>query len=473
MATQRVDTIVSGGLVVTAASAVETAIAIRDGRVVAIGTESLLPPAERYIDAAGKYVLPGAIDCHCHFRGWEDFALATRMAASSGLTTIIPFGVTDVANSESLPDAIARQRDEVERSAVVDVAFHFQLGADPQILDGITAAAKMGVRSFKMFMAYKSRRPPVMVGDEFIIRAMERIADCNGVAQLHCENGEVIDYLETELQTAGRTAPTDFPDAAPPWVEEEAINRAIKLGELTHCPTYVVHLSTRLGMERIKQAQAAGTPVWTESCPQYLLLSAEDHSKWGPLLKIGPPLRKRDGGDHEALWEGLAHGYISCIGSDHSPHPRELKDLGWSNVFYQPNGDPVPFGAPSIETIVQLVYSKGVAERGLPLQWMARVLSENPARIFGLYPRKGTIQVGADADLLIIDPDGEATIAADRLLGKAGYTPYEGWRLPGRLEKTILRGEVLMEDGEVKQQAGYGQYLESGPPLPPLGGRVQ
>jgi dihydropyrimidinase len=190
--------------------------------------------------------------------------------------------------------------------------------------------------------------------------------------------------------------------------------------------------------------------------------------KWGPLLKIGPPLRARGSGNHEALWRGLEAGTISCVGSDHSPHPREVKERGWQNVFYQPDGAPVPFGAPSVETLAAVTYAKGVAERGLPLHWFARVMSENPARIFGLYPRKGTIQPGSDADITIVDPDGETEVTSARLLGKAGYTPYEGWRLPGRITLTLLRGRVLMRDGEVKVRPGTGVFLESGSPVPPV-----
>ena len=429
----RIDTVVQGGLVVTSSSAFEADIAILDGKIAAIGSGTSFPPASRYIDAAGKVVFPGFIDCHCHFRGWEDYELAGKMAASSGLTTIIPFGMTDSANAESLPDAVSRHRDEVEASSVIDMAFHFQLGADTRILEGIPAAIEMGVRSFKMFMAYKTRNPPVMVNDEFILRAMDLAGAHGGLIQLHCENGEVIHYLELRLQAEGRVLPTDFPNSAPPWVEGDAVTRAISLARTTGCPTYIVHLSTGVGLDAIKRAQADGQNIWTETCPQYLLLAAEDHEKWGPLLKIGPPLRSREGTDSQMLWEGLEHGAISCIGSDHSPHPRELKELGRENIFYQPNGDPVPYGAPGMETLAQLVYSSGVRGHGLPLQWMARVLSENPARIFGLYPRKGSIQVGSDADLTIVDPEMKVVIAEDRLLGKAGYTPYEGLELDGRL----------------------------------------
>jgi dihydropyrimidinase len=386
----------------------------------------------------------------------------------------VPFGIPDHDAKEPLSDAIARHREEVDSRSVIDMAFHMMLGADPYILEGIPRAIEMGVRSFKMFMTYKSRLPKAMVDDEFIIRAMELIGGNGGVTQLHCENGDVIDFLEKRMREEGRVKPTDFPDTAPPWVEEEAINRAIVLAKMTGSPLYIVHLSTRLGLERIKRAQAEGLPIWTETCPQYLLLAAEDHEKWGPLVKIGPPLRYREDGNQEALWQGLRDGYISCVASDHSPHSKEQKDLGWDNVFYQPDGrTPVPFGSPGIETIAPLVYSKGVAERGLPLSWYARVMAENPARVFGLYPRKGTIQVGSDADLAIIDPAAESTIRAEDHLGKAGYTPYEGWPLKGAVSMTLLRGQVLTEDGEIRLEPGYGRFLESGPPMAPVGGRAE
>ncbi|MCH8236430.1 MAG: amidohydrolase family protein [Chloroflexi bacterium] len=473
MAEQGVDTVISGGLVVTATAEVEASIAIKDGRIAAIGSPGSMPSAEREIDASGRYVLPGPIDGHAHFRGWEDFELAGKMAAKSGLTTIIPFGEPRHVDHEGLPAATTRISDEINAGSVIDMGLHLMLGADPYVFEGIPAAMEMGIRSFKAFMTYKSRRPRTMVDDEFIIRAMELIGGNGGVMQLHCENGDVIDYLEKRFRDEGRVKPTDFPDVAPPWVEEEAINRAIALAKMTGSPLYIVHLSTQLGLERIKRAQAEGLPIWTETCPQYLLLAAEDHEKWGPLLKIGPPLRYRDGGDHEALWEGLAAGFISCVSSDHSPHPYEDKMKGEDNVFFMPDGvSPVPFGAPSMETLAPVMYSKGAGERGFGPRWFARVMAENPARIFGLYPRKGTIQVGSDADLAFVDPARMHIIREANMLGKAGFTPYEGMELKGAITMTLLRGEVLMEDGEIKLGPEYGQFLESGPPVAPLGGRV-
>ena len=233
-----------------------------------------------------------------------------------------------------------------------------------------------------------------------------------------------------------------------------------------------MHLSTEAGLERIKQAQGLGQRVWTETCPQYLLLNEGEMERLGPFAKIGPPLRPADGVNQAALWRGVQEGFVSAIGSDHAPAAREAKEPGWRNIFVGPEGRPIPFGAPSIETLVPLVYSEGVAKRGLPLWWMARVLAENPARLFGIYPRKGVIQPGSDADLLIIDPDAEVTLRAADLHGNAGYTPYEGWTIKGRPWLTMLRGRVLLNQGTLAQQPGYGQFLPAGGPIPPVAGRV-
>jgi dihydroorotase-like cyclic amidohydrolase len=210
----------------------------------------------------------------------------------------------------------------------------------------------------------------------------------------------------------------------------------------------------------------------TETCPQYLLLTEEEMERLGPYAKIGPPLRPADLVNQNALWEGSKMGVISNIGSDHAPGPRERKELGWENVFVGPDGKPIPFGAPSVETLVPLTYDQGVVKRGMPIWWMARVLAENPARIFGLYPKKGVIQPGADADLLILDPDVETEIHAADHLSNAGYTPYEGWKIYGKPWMTLLRGRVLLKDGELEQQPGYGNFLPGGSPVAPVAGKV-
>ena len=467
----RVDTIVRGGKVVTSSEIYDSCIAISGEKIVAIGPENLLPPADRYIDAAGKYVLPGLIDCHVHLDRCDSYGLGSIAAAYSGLTTLIPFGTYDVENGESLPSAINRHREEIESTAVVDFAFHYILNNRPYILKSIPRALEMGIKSFKMFMTYKKNRIR-MCDDDYICEAMEMVAKGGGVLQLHCESGNIIDYLENKLISDGCIHPTDFPAACPDWAEEEAINRAVKMGAVTNCPIYVVHLSSQVGLERIKQAQAQGQRVWTETCPQYLLLSDEEMAKVGPLAKIGPPLRPKDGPDRPALWKGLELGFISTIGSDHSPSPPESKPAGWDNIFVGPDGGPVPFGSPGIETIAPLTYSEGVAKRGLPISWLARAMSENPARIFGLYPRKGIIRVGSDADLTIIDPDDSMVIKAADHHGNSGFTLYEGWTTTGKPWMSLLRGQILLNQGVLEQKPGYGSFLTSGNPVVPLGGPV-
>src|SRR5262245_5646030 len=381
-----VDLILHGGTVVTASDAYEASVAVQGEKIVAIGPASMLPDARRDIDVRGKLVFPGAIDCHVHLGPeYDDWRGGPIAAAHAGLTTLVGFGLVEDRARETLPQATERLREETARQSVLDFGFHFILPNQPYILDGIPEAIRLGVTSFKLFMTYK-KRGNRMCSDDFICQVMERVAAHGGVTQLHCENGDIIEYLENKAIAEGRIQPTEFPATCPDWVEEEAINRAIRMGALTGSPVYVVHLSTRLGLERIKQAQAAGQRVWTETCPQYLLLTEDEMVRWGPLAKIGPPLRRADGPDRDALWRGLEQGPIAAVASDHASRPKAVKEPGWKNIFQGPDGVPIAFGAPGLETLVPLVYSEGVVARGLPITWMARVLGENPARMFGLYP---------------------------------------------------------------------------------------
>ena len=453
----------------TADSAVTADVAIAGGRIAAVGSASSMPDATEEIDASGKLVFPGAIDCHVHLNldGWR---LGSLMAARSGLTTLIPFVNYRPNEEETLPQAIARIKKEINGELVTDVSLNFILFNTPYIYEQLPAAVELGVSAYKVFMTYK--RGPLMSPDENILQAMNTIAGAGGLLQLHCENGEVLDYLHEQAIEQGRTKPEDYPATCPPWAEAEAINRAITMARAAECPIYVVHLSTREGLEHIVRAQENGRPVWTETCPQYLLLDDSEMGRLGPYAKIGPPLRARADGHQDAMWDGLVRGAISNLGSDHSPADRERKELGWDNIFFAPDGGAVPFGSPSLETLVPLAYHEGVVERGLPPTWFARALCENPARLFGLYPRKGTIQPGADADLLIIDPDAEWTIRAEDLLGRAGFTPYEGRRVRGRPWMTFLRGRPLLRDGEVQVARGLGEFVPAGGPVAPLAGAV-
>ena len=474
MPTPQVDTIVHGGQVVTSTDVYETSIAIKGGRISALGPRELLPPAESYIDASGKFVLPGAIDAHIHIDSLkcDDWQTAPAAAAHSGITSLVAFCIYDDLGGETLPAAINRAREEAEASSVLDFGFHFILHNQPYILEGLPEAFGMGVTSYKMFMTYKARKYR-MCSDDFICQAMDIIARHGGITQLHCENGDILDYLQNKLIAEGCVQPRYYPESCPPWAEEEAVNRAIKMGAMTGSPTYVVHLSTQGGLERIKEAQREGQRVWTETCPQYLLLTDAEMERWGPYAKMGPPLRPEGGPDSEAMWGGLEGGFVSIVASDHSPTTKENKEPGWTNIFKDPEGKTIPFGTSSVETMLPLMYSEGVVKRGLPISWIARVLAENPARVFGLYPRKGVIRVGSDADLLIIDADHESTIKASDLKSRAGVTLYEGWKLHGRPWMTLLRGQVVLREGTIEQKPGYGKFLACGGPTPPIGGPLR
>lgn len=472
MKKSRVDTVIHGGTLVTASSAFAASVAIRDGIFVSIGPEDTMPQADNYIDAVGKYVLPGLIDCHVHFGTVDTWENGSVGAAHSGLTTLIPFASYEGARQGAFRDVVTSTIAEAKSQSVLDFTLHFILTNDPTSIYGLEDAIQAGVRSFKMFMTYK-KRGNRQCSDEHILHAMEIIAANGGILQVHAENGDMIEFLENKAIAEGRVKPTDYPATAPPSAEEEAISRVIALARITECPLYIVHLTTKNGLERIKQAQSTGQRVWTETCPQYLLLSDDAYKTFGPFVKIGPPLRSNDMVNQQALWDGSSEGHISSIGSDHSVYPREAKEKGWDNIFVSEDGQSIPFGAASLETLVALVYSEGVVKHGLPIWWMARVLSENPARVFGIYPQKGTITPGSDADVCIWDPDAERTIHQADLFSKSGFTAYEDWLVKGKPWMTMLRGNTLLKDGKLEQQKGYGHFVPAGDPISPIAGSVK
>ena len=466
---EQADLVVHGGRVALPGSVAEVGIAIRGERIVAIGDADALPPAREYLDATGLDVLPGVIDAHSHL-GYDDWSSLPASSAYGGVTTSIPF-VGGAGVEGSLAEIVRAHQDEAERRSVLDVAFHAYLfprggGYDRNLLDGIAEAAQLGVRSYKMFTAY--RRRGMISGDGFLFRAFQRLVAERCLPMVHAENGDLIDAIEEQLLAEGRVGPAYYHDSRPPEAEGQAIERVASLAALARSPVYIVHLSTALGLELIRGRQQTGQRLWTETCPQYLALSNDDLVRRGAFAKIAPPLRHAS--DVGAMWRGLRDGWIPVVASDHSPHDPTLKAMGSENIFYLPDGSSVPFGMPGAETLLPVLYSEGVARRGLPLSWLARVLSENPARIFGLYPRKGVIAPGADADLTIIDPAKRVTIAAAALHSRTGYSVYEGKQLRGFPVLTLLRGQVLLRNGALHQPEGYGRYLAAGASLPPVQG---
>lgn len=450
MTVDRVDTIVRGGMVVRPSGVAEAAIAIADGKIAAIASEELLPEAEDYVDASGKYVLPGIVDAHTHVYV-DSYRTISEAAAFGGVTTLLSYIWPD--QSMDIPGSVEHWRRFGESASVVDFGLHVGLMDSPASLESIDAAARMGVSSFKMMLAYKRRG--LMVSDEFLMAAMDRVARAGGLVTVHCENGGVISYLEQKLAAEGRTSPMDYSRSRPPESEVEAVQRAIAIAALTGCPLYIVHLSAARAMEAVASARRSGQQVWAETCPQYLLLTEEEMERQGPLAKMAPPLRTDR--DVEALWLGIERRVISTLASDHVAYTREMKSVGWHNIFQ------CPHGVPGIDTMLPLLYSEGVVKRELPITALPRLLSENPAKLFGLYPRKGAIEVGSDADLVILDPEKEMTITESILHSRADFTLYEGRKVRGWPVTTLVRGKLVVADGELVDLPPHGEFLERKP----------
>lgn len=470
MPTLPVDTILHGGDLVTAAGVVQADVAISGGTIVALGAAGAMPEAARVIDLSGKLVFPGLIDAHAHY-GHDDFAQLTRLSAHGGITTTIPF----VVGSGGVAEIVDRGLAEAREGAAIDYAVHVILWPEPEhdyrpLLAGIAEGVARGVRSYKLFMGYR-RAGRNLATDDFLYAAFKEMRTQGALPMVHAENADLIFALEREFIAAGKVSPEHYPASRPTICETEAIGRATDLARAAGAPLYVVHLTTPEGLAVIEGRRALGQAVYTETCPQYLLLTEAEMTRLGPRAKIGPPMRTD--AEREGMWRGIRQGWIPIVASDHSPHDPALKEPGWQNIFHNDEGAPIPFGAPSAETIVPLMYAHGVVERGLSPAWLARVMAENPARMFGLYPRKGVIAPGGDADFTVIDPAGSTTFRAEQMHSRCGYTPYEGWTLPGAVSMTFLRGQVILDGGELKQPPGFGAYLPAGAPLPPVYGPVE
>ncbi len=450
MTIDHLDTVVRGGRVVRPSGVTEADIAIADGKIVAVGSADLFPEAVNYVEAVGKYVLPGAVDVHTHVY-LDSYRTISESAAFGGVTTLLSYIWPD--QSMDIPGSIEQWRNFGESASVVDFGLHVGLIDTPTSLQQISKAAEIGVVSFKMMMAYKRRG--LMVSDEFMMAAMERVARVGGLVSVHCESGGIVSYLEQKMMAAGLSSPTDYPNSRPPEAEIDAIQRAITIADLTQCPLYIVHLTTGAGMEIVADAKLLGQPVWAETCPHYLFLTREEFERQGPLVKIAPPLRGEE--DCEALWAGIESGTISTVASDHTAYTREMKSVGWTDIYQ------APYGIPGTETMLPLVYTEGVMKRGLPITALPKLLSENPAKLFGLYPQKGAIEVGSDADLVLLDPDKEVTVTASGLHTRADFTPFEGRKVQGWPETVMVRGQLVVKEGELVCNPPHGQFLRREP----------
>jgi dihydropyrimidinase len=450
-----------GGTVVTAADQYKGDVLIEDEKVTAIGT-AIAVPADKTIDASGKYVLPGGIDVHTHldmpFGGStsaDDFESGTIAAAFGGTTSIVDFAIQ--YKGQTLRQAFEAWSKKAEGKAAIDYGFHMIVTDLPESVEKeMDAMVAEGVTSFKLFMAY---RGVLMLDDGSIFRAFLRTAENGGTICMHAENGDVIEVLVRRALAQGHTAPKWHALTRPPLAEAEATYRAICLSEMAGVPLYVVHLSAAEALEQIAVARNRGLPAYAETCPQYLFLSYANYEEPGfdgARYVMSPPLRAK--GNEEALWRGLAGNDLQAISTDHCPFcMKEQKELG-KNDFSK-----IPNGAPGIETRMTLVHDGGVRAGRISLNRFVELTSTSPAKIFGLFPKKGTIAPGSDADIVVFDPNRKQILSAKTLHMKVDYNPYEGREVTGAVDTVLSRGKLVIENGKFVGKAGVGSFLKRKP----------
>jgi dihydropyrimidinase len=451
-------TLIKSGTVVTATDQYRGDVLVEDEKVAAIGT-SLDMVADRVIDAKAKYVLPGGIDVHTHldmpFGGTtsaDDFETGTRAAAFGGTTSVVDFAIQ--YRGQTLHHAWETWMKKAEGKAVVDYGFHMIMtDLNDQTEGEMDALVRQGVTSFKLFMAY----PGVfMLDDASIFKALLRTANNGGTICMHAENGGVIDVLVQRALAEGKTAPRYHALTRPARAEAEATHRAIALAEIAGVPIYIVHLSAAEALEMVAEARDRGLPAFAETCPQYLFLSSDNYEEpdfGGAKYVMSPPLRERAAQDR--LWRGLAFNDLQAISTDHCPFcMKEQKELGRNDFSRIPNG------APGIETRMSLVYDGGVRAGRISLNRFVELTSTSPARIFGLFPRKGTVAPGSDADIVVFDPDRTITLSASNLHMNVDYNPYEGRQVTGATDTVLSRGRLVIDGGKFVGRPGSGSFLK-------------
>ena len=463
--------LITNGRIITAADDYVADVYCENGTIAAIGAN--LPAhrftADRTIDAKGQYVLPGGIDVHTHlnmpFGGTmsaDDFESGTIAAAFGGTTSIVDFAIQ--YRGQTMRHALDDWMTRAAGKAIIDYGFHMIVTEleDAGLHDMDRMVRDEGITSFKLFMAY----PGVfMVDDATIFRALRRTGENGGLVCMHAENGGVIDELVKEALRKGHTAPKYHALTRPPRAEGEATGRAIALAEMARVPIYIVHLSAADALEKVKQARDMGLPAYAETCPQYLFLSYDNYEEPGfdgAKYVMSPPLREK--WHQDELWKGLAKNDLQVISTDHCPFcMREQKELGKDDFSKIPNG------APGIETRLTLVHNGGVRQGRIGLNRFVELCSTTPAKMFGLFPRKGTIAVGSDADLVIFDPNRRATLGVKTLHMKVDYNPYEGTVVQGAPSAVIANGQVIVEGDTFVGKRGAGRFLKRGPSAAPAG----
>lgn len=450
-------TLIKNGRIITAEQDYIADIYIEKDTITTIGA-SLTMQADTTIDAKGKYMIPGGVDVHTHmdmpFGGTtssDDFETGTRAAAFGGTTCLIDFAIQ--SKGTRMRDALDVWWKKGEK-ATIDFGLHMIVTDLPEAhLEDMNEMVREGVTSFKLFMAYPN---VLMVDDATIFRAMRQTGNNGALICMHAENGGVIDLLVQKALAEGKTAPIYHALTRPTTAESEAVNRAIALAQMAGAPVYIVHVSSADALEKVSEARDKGVPVFAETCPQYLLLSIEDLDRpnfEGAKYVFTPPLREK--WHQDKLWEGLRKNTLQVVSTDHCPFCfKEQKEMGRDSFAKIPNG------GPGVENRLQLIHHHGVNQKRISLNRWVEIVATTPAKMFGLYPRKGTITVGSDADIVIWDPNKEITISAKSHHMRVDYSMFEGFKVKGDAETVLSRGETIVDKGKWLGKAGRGTFIK-------------
>ena len=462
-------TLIRAGRVITATDDYLADVLMRDGVIEAIGRQLVVGEDVNVVDATGLYVLPGGVDTHVHLENvigptvtCDTFASGTRAAAFGGTTTIIDFALQTGVDSPL--GAIARAQRSAEPQVAIDYSLHVIVTrVDEQVLADVRHAMRHeGVTSFKMFMAY----PGVMMADDAaIFRMLRQVGADGGMVALHAENGTVIDLLIKEALEAGHTSPRYHALTRPAIMEGEATHRGIRLAELAEAPIYFVHVSSNQALKHIVTARDEGIPVFAETCPHYLLFDDSVYDSDDVSIAkyvMTPPLRTSE--DQKHLWRALRYDDLQVIATDHCPFCMKEGHLGYRQQKMRGKDDfsLIPNGAPGIETRLVSLFDIGVMQGRLSLNRFVQLTSTTPAKLFGLFPKKGTIAVGSDADVVLFDPNATQTVHAHALHGNCDYTLLEGRSLRGRVEKVFLRGTLIVDGPQWLGREGMGRFVPRG-----------
>jgi dihydropyrimidinase len=456
-------TLIKNGTIVTAVDTYQADVWVENGVIVGITHQSFADPrADHVIDAAGKYVMPGGIDAHTHldmpFGGTtssDDFETGTLAAAHGGTTSIVDFAIQ--TKGQTLRQGLDTWHQKAEGKAAVDYGFHMiTTDVNDVTLAEMGALVREGVSSFKLFMAYPG---VLMCDDGQIFRAMQKAHEIGGLICMHAENGLAIDVLVQQAVAMGMTAPKYHSLTRPQVAEAEGTHRALALAEMAQSPVYIVHLSASRALDKVMEARDRGMPAYAETCPQYLFCSFEEHLDQpgfeGAKFVCTPPMRPK--AMQEDLWRGLRTNDLSVVSTDHCPFcMKGQKELGQESFAKIPNG------MPGIETRLYLLWDGGVRTGRITMNRFVEITSTAPAKIFGLYPKKGTIAVGADADIIVWDGDKEHTLSQKTLHMRVDYSPFEGQKVKGMATHVLSRGKVVVEQGSYVGTKGDGRFVKRG-----------